>query len=244
MNSIDLVIPTMWRCEKFIEALYSYYENDSIQSIFLVDNDYNNRPNNLKTHKKLTIINYGKNIYVNPAWNEGYYRSTADVLCILNDDIKVDADIFNSMRELDFSNIDIIGVHLQSTPDNYTVGKFSDNKEELIKLRVNKSQPIGGQSYAFGVCMFIKRSSYRVIPSLYQVWFGDDYLVQRCDQIFALKTNKMHGEISKTLVSVKKDVNIENRIASDAMNVYRFNHFTNGKNWDIIQKTMRNHGKI
>ena len=64
-------------------------------------------------------------------------------------------------------------------------------KEELIKLNIDKTQPIGGQAYAFGICMFIKRSSYKVIPSLYQIWFGDDYLVQRNENIFALKTNNL-----------------------------------------------------
>jgi hypothetical protein len=239
MNSIDLIIPTMWRCEKFTEALYSYYEHDSIQNIFLIDNDYNKRPKNLKTHKKLTIVNYGKNIYVNPAWNEGYYRSNADVLGVINDDITVDGEIFTFMRDLDFSEVDIIGVHLKGTIDNFNITHHQDRKEELIRLNVNKSQPIGGQSYAYGVCMFIKRSSYRVIPSLYQVWYGDDYLIQRCENIYALKTSKIRGEISRTIVSPDIRASVEKRIHQDSLNVYRHNHFFNGKNWDIIKKSIR-----
>jgi hypothetical protein len=236
MNKIDLIIPTMWRCEKFTEALYSYYDHDSIQNIFLIDNDYNKRPKNLKTHKKLTIVNYGKNIYVNPAWNEGYYRSKADVLGILNDDIIVENQIFTFMQDLNFSEVDIIGVHLKGTIDNFNITHHQDRKEELIRLNVNKSQPIGGQSYAYGVCMFIKRSSYRVIPRLYQVWYGDDYLIQRCENIYTLKTSKIRGEISRTIVSPDIRASVEKRIQQDSKNVFKFNHFFNGKNWDIIKK--------
>jgi hypothetical protein len=216
--------------------LYSYYDHDSIQNIFLIDNDYNKRPKNLKTHKKLTIVNYGKNIYVNPAWNEGYYRSKADVLGILNDDIIVENQIFTFMQDLNFSEVDIIGVHLKGTIDNFNITHHQDRKEELIRLNVNKSQPIGGQSYAYGVCMFIKRSSYRVIPSLYQVWYGDDYLIQRCENIYTLKTSKIRGEISRTIVSPDIRASVEKRIQQDSKNVFKFNHFFNGKNWDIIKK--------
>lgn len=239
MNKIDVIIPTMWKYKKFTEALYSYYEHDTIQNIYLIDNDYANRPKDLKTHEKLTIINYCKNIYVNPSWNEGYYRSKSDVMCVLNDDIFVEKDIFDFMSVLDFSEIDIIGVHLQGTIDNYNITHHQDRKEELIRLTVNKSQPIGGQSYAYGVCMFIKRASYRVIPSLYKIWYGDDYLIQRCKNIYTLKTSKIRGEISKTIASEDIKNEIKQRILLDSINVYRHNHFFNGKNWDIIQKTLQ-----
>jgi len=238
MNSIDIVIPTMWRAPTFPEALHSYCNNDIINKIFVIDNDYILRPKNLCKHKKLTIVNYGRNIYVNPAWNEGYYRSQADVICFLNDDVTVDADLFEYIKQLDFTTIDIIGVHLKGSVDNFHIVEHPDRKEELIRLNVNKSQPIGGQSYAYGVCMFVKRTSYRVIPSLYQVWFGDDYLIQRSKDIYTLKTNRIHGEISRTIISKDIKDSIQKRIDLDAKNVYRHNHFFNGKNWDLIQKTI------
>ena len=236
MNTIDVIIPTMWRCEKFIEALYSYYDNDSIQNIFLIDNDYLRRPKNLRFHNKLTLINYGKNIYVNQAWNEGYYRSKTDVLSIINDDVFVEKELFEYIANLDFSEIDIIGVHLKGSVDNYHIVDHPDRKEELIRLNVNKTQPIGGQSYAFGVCLFIKRSSYRVIPSLYKIWYGDDYLIQRSKNIFTLKTSKIRGEISKTIVAFKEGSDIQKRITLDSMNAFRFNQFLNVKNWDLVKQ--------
>lgn len=239
MNKIDVIIPTMWRDENFPQYLEKYLTYESVNHIYLIDNDYSKKPKQIVSNDKLTIINYGKNIYVNPAWNEGYFRSKADVICLLNDDINVEVDVFNFMEQLDFTEIDIIGVHLKDGITNYHITNHPDRKEELIKLNINKSKPIGGQSFAYGVCMFIKRSSYRVIPSLYQIWYGDDYLIQRCKNIYTLKTSKIHGVISKTIVSEDIKPHLQRRINLDTYNVYRFNHFFNGKNWDIVRQTLR-----
>lgn len=241
MNSIDVIIPTMWRSETFPESLKSYCESPHINKIFVIDNDYVRRPKDLVKHDKLTVINYGRNIYVNPAWNEGYYRSQADVINLLNDDNHVENDVFEFMANLDFSEIDIIGVHLKDGITNYYITHHPDKKEELIRMKVNKTQPIGGQSFAYGVCMFVKRSSYRVIPSLYKIWYGDDYLVQRCKNIYTLKTSKIHGVVSKTIVSEDIKETVQRRIDLDTLNVYRYNHFFNGKNWDIVRNTMINY---
>jgi hypothetical protein len=235
-NTIDVIIPTMWKENNFCDYVKHYIQSDHIRKIIIVDNNHTQRPkSDILYHQKIELVSYRKNIYVNPAWNEGYYRSDSDIMCILNDDISVDNSIFEYMSNLDFSEIDIIGVHLKGSVDNYHIVEHPDQKEELIRLKVDKTKPIGGQSYAFGVCMFIKRSSYRTIPSLYKIWYGDDYLIQRCENIFTLKTSKIKGEISKTIVAFDKDNNIKKQIILDSKNVYRFNHFLNSKNWDLVK---------
>jgi hypothetical protein len=179
---------------------------------------------------------YNKNIYVNPAWNEGYYRSNSDVLCILNDDVFVEEELFDSIAALDMSDIDIIGSYLKGSVDDFHIEHQPDQEDQLIKLNVLKNRPIGSQSYAFGVCMFIKRSKYKPIPSLYKIWYGDDYLIQNCENIYAIKTNKISGEISKT--AGKKGA-IQKRIDLDTHNAYHYNHFKAAKQWDIMKHTMK-----
>lgn len=237
MNTINVTIPTMWKEEKLTQYLESYCACDFIQKIILIDNNHRARPkSDILKHEKIELVSYGRNIYVNPAWNEGYYRSKSDVLSIINDDVFVENELFEYIANLDFSEIDIIGVHLKGSVDNYHIVDHPDRKEELIRLNVNKTQPIGGQSYAFGVCLFIKRSSYRVIPSLYKIWYGDDYLIQRSKNIFTLKTSRIKGEISKTIVAFKEGSDIQKRITLDSMNAFRFNHFLNVKNWDLVKQ--------
>lgn len=236
MNSIDVIIPTMWKDSDFTERLKKYCLCDSVKSLYIIDNDRNHRPkDDILKHEKIHLIDYGRNIYVNPAWNEGYYHSDADVLCLLNDDVEVDVELFDQMTNLDFTDIDLIGVHLKGSVDNFHIVDHPDKEERLFRLAVDKTQPIGGQSYAFGVCMFIKRSSYKPIPSLYQIWFGDDYLIQNCENIYCLKTSKIKGEISKTIVNLEKTSEIKRRIALDTHNAYKYNHFLNAKNWDMLQ---------
>lgn len=239
MKQIDIVIPTMWRPKTIINALEQYVKCESLRKIIVIDNDYRRRPkHSIFQNSKIELVNYGKNLYVNPSWNEGYYRAKTNVFGILNDDIIVDNDLFKDISNTDFDNIDLVGVHVASTPDNYTVGKHQDSQDTLFKLNVNKNEAIGGQSYAFGICMFIKYSSYHLIPSLYQIWFGDDYLVQHCENIYCLKTNRIQGAISKTLVDLQKNVDIDRRIVLDCINAAKFGHLKNSKNWDLIRNTV------
>lgn len=234
----------MWREPNLPEYLSKYCNCPRIGKIIVIDNEYQRRPqHSIFANKKIELVNYGRNIYVNPAWNEGYYRSRADILNVLNDDIYVSDEIFEFMANLDFKNIDLIGVHLKGSIDNYHIVNHPDLQEALIRLDVNKRQPIGGQSYAFGVCMFIKRSSYRIIPSLYQIWYGDDYLIQHCSDIYTLKTSKITGEISKTIVDFNDTSDVQKRIILDSKNAFKFNHFLNSKNWDLV-KQYRNKGLI
>lgn len=229
----------MWRAPKFITALESYVNAPGLNKIIVIDNDYRRRPKHpVLQNARIELINYGKNIYVNPAWNEGYYRSKTTVFGIINDDITVNPDLFKDISQLDFTNIDLIGVHLQGTPDNYNIAAHANPKDELFKLNVNKNEAIGGQSYAFGVCMFVKHTSYSVIPSLFQIWFGDDYLVQRCENIYCLKTSRIQGEISKTLVALENTTEINSRIVLDCINASTHGHLKNSKNWDLVRQTV------
>jgi beta-1,4-mannosyl-glycoprotein beta-1,4-N-acetylglucosaminyltransferase len=237
INTIDLIIPTMWCDENFIDNLEKYCSYSNVQNIYLIDNQRQNRPKSeIFKHSKIHLISPYQNIYVNPAWNEGYYHSTADVICLLNDDVFVTGELFDYIASLDMSEIDIIGSYLKGTVDNYHINSDFCQSDELIKLNINKKQPIGGQSYAFGVCMFIKRSSYKVIPSLYKIWYGDDYLIQNCENIYALKTNKIQGRISKTLTDEKRKNALQKRINLDTHNAYTYNHFQNAQNWDMLKQ--------
>lgn len=235
-NTIDLVIPTMWRSPNFPNTLRKYCSSQNVGKILLIDNNHRERPkDSILSDPKIELICYKKNIYVNPAWNEGYLRSSADLICLLNDDITVESEVFDFMAQEDLTQVDIVGSYLRGTIDNFNIDTRAVSGTRLIKLNLDKRQPIGGQSYAFGVCMFVKRTSYSLIPSLYKIWFGDDYLVQRCENVYALQTDKISGEISKTIVQESKNSDVQNRISLDTLNAYRYNHFMNGKNWDILK---------
>lgn len=232
---IDIVIPTMWGAQSFEKALETYVSHPNINSVIIIDNAKNKRPSySILKNSKIQLISYGKNIYVNPAWNEGYSRSTSEILAIINDDILVSHDVFNMVADFDLKDGDLIGVNLRGRQDNYKIDDFIDTEESIAKLNYDRTSPIGGQAWAFGICMFMLRKSYSIIPSLYQIWYGDDYLAQRANAVYAINSNKIKGTISETLKKFNNpNDEISKRIELDSLNLLRFDDFENGKNWDI-----------
>jgi hypothetical protein len=232
---IDIVIPTMWMAKDFEKVLKIYTEHPHVNKIIMINNDKLNKPNHaVLEHPKIEIVSYGRNIYVNPAWNEGYLKSSSKILAIINDDVKVSPDIFDMVINFGLKAGDLIGVNLRGRQDNYKIDDYIDTEEEIVKLNYNSNQPIGGQSWAFGICMFMLRESYQMIPQLYQVWYGDDYLAQKSKNVYAINSNKIKGNISETLKNFNDpDSDISKRIELDSKNLLRFNHFKNKENWDI-----------
>ena len=67
-----VIIPTMWRCPQItVPFLAELSACDNVGEIIIIDNDSSKQPSILPTNK-VTLYNFGKNIYVNPAWNFGY----------------------------------------------------------------------------------------------------------------------------------------------------------------------------
>lgn len=240
---IDIVIPTMWKVHDFERTLESYVNLSCINKIILIDNNPSSRPkSSILKNSKIELVCYGRNIFVNPAWNEGYYRCKSPILAIINDDITVDKDVFDMVINFKPKFGDVIGVNLRGRQDNYKIDDVIDTKEEIVDIKYDPTTPIGGQAWAFGICMFMLRETYSIIPSLYKVWYGDDYLAQKAKRVYAINSNKIKGTISETLKSYNDpNSEINQRIKLDSMNLIKFDHFINGKNWDIPYNIINMH---
>lgn len=238
---IDIIIPTMWFVDDFCSYVESYVNHSKVNKVIIVDNNKSKRPSHeILKHSKVQIICYGKNIFVNPAWNEGYNRAKSEILAIINDDINVSHDVFDMVYDFGLKSGDLIGVNLRGYQDNYKIDDYIDTKEEIVKLNYKDNEPIGGQAWAFGICMFMLRESYTPIPNLYQLWYGDDYFAQRAKTVYAINSNKIKGKISETLAKFNDpNSDISRRIELDSKNLITFNHFKNGKNWDIPHNMIR-----
>ena len=237
---IDVIIPTMWYVNGFDRTLEQYQKHPLINKVIVIDNNKQKKPKNLTATKKLEIVSYGRNIYVNPAWNEGFLRSKSNIIAIINDDVRVDSSIFDLVVKFQPKPGDLIGVDLRGRQNNYKIDDFIDTEEKISKLNYDDTSPIGGQAWAFGICMFMHRETYQTIPSLYQVWYGDDYLTQRAKSVYVINSNKIKGNISETLTKFKDpNSDINKRIELDSKNLLRYNHFNNSKNWDIPKNMIR-----
>lgn len=186
---MDLIIPTMWKDPQFHEYLQSYVKCKAINKIIIIDNDSENKQT-IPISDKIEVISYGENIFVNPAWNLGYKKSKSEIICILNDDVFVENDVFEYVNNLSFDDIDVIGTNINPIDD--------ENLIEIEKIKLDKSKRIGSQYLGFGVCMFMPRKNYKIIPPEYKIWFGDDYLLGHLNNIYYLNTDKISGKLSTT----------------------------------------------
>lgn len=207
-HCLDIVVPTMWRSDGFVDALVAYAGSASVGTIILIDNDSARRPPLPSVLRgRLLIIDHGRNIYVNPAWNEGVAVSDSEFLCILNDDICVDPRLFQIVLGLDFEKygIDIIGVDLTATVAQTT----------LQRIAVDPRRSLGSQQSTFGACMLMPRRNYRRIPDGLKVWFGDDFLVRSSQGVYLMSTPLITGGMSATIRDLSEGDGIQAVIQQD-----------------------------
>lgn len=190
-NKIDLIIPTMWKCRHFYTDFIKKYSNNKfIENIIIIDNNKNDAPN--LNINKLKLLKQDSNIFVSESWNLGVENSTSNIICILNDDVFVDEEVFKYISVLDFTNIDIIGNNCTNKTKNITLSKLSYNKKE----------PIGKQMFGFGSCMFLERKKYNSIPSEIKIIFNDDYLLSNMKNIYSISSDKIFGFMCTTINSL------------------------------------------
>lgn len=155
-------MPTMWRSGRTVELLKAYNECPHVDEIILINNDPKNIPElpEIDSMEKLCVTSFGSNMFVNPAWNYGMITAKNPYAIISNDDISFDVNaVLEFMSDKEF---DCVGVH--------PVGINSDDKHEL---EIVDGTHIGN---GWGVLLFIKRITYKKIPGMLKIWFGDNWI--------------------------------------------------------------------
>ena len=212
---MEFIIPTMWRKPTFtINALKYYISLEEITKIIIIDNDISRRPKSeVFDSNKIKILDYGENLYVNESWNRGMENAGEDLICICNDDIRIDKLAISLVSEFESLNpnaIDLIGVSNDVSTKCFGICPF--------KMDINKN--IGLQAGGlFGIAMFIRKKNYKQIPEDLKVWFGDDYLARSCKNVYTISPIKISGGMSATVSSIRKEGgNIDEIIKKDKLN--------------------------
>lgn len=165
----SVVVPTMWRSNKsflpFLNALVNHYRVDEI---ILIDNDNTKTPNDqVLKHAKIKRYDFGKNIYVNPAWNFGVSVSENEKVCIVNDDLSFDTRLFDRLDGFILSENGVIGL---------CPGVSDFNQPPYTDGSINIKEWNGEHTYGFGCLMFIHKDSWVPIPDGLDIYFGDNYI--------------------------------------------------------------------
>lgn len=206
---IDVVIPTLWKVASFPQALQGYSKDPSIGNIIVVSNA---KPPYQASSDRVKVIGYHKNIFVNPAWNEGFALCSSGKICILNDDLVVGAKVFDSILHLNIAPGQIIGLDPSPTQEEFN----------LERIALDYTKPLGSQFYGFGSCMFMLRETYTPIPSIYKIWFGDDFLVHNSSSLWRFSSKYVQSEMSRSLRDLESEVTVQERLKVDIRNAEKF----------------------
>lgn len=162
-----VIIPTMWRCPHItIPFLAELSACHAVEEVIVIDNDPDKRPVHIP-QGKITLWCFGKNIYVNPAWNFGVKQAKTDLICIVNDDIAFDVRVFDKLVPY-------------LTPDSGVTGLCPGEKDFNQTPITTGSIDIipwnGEHTYGYGCLFFLNKQNWQDIPKGLDVYYGDNYI--------------------------------------------------------------------
>lgn len=202
----SVIIPTIWSppIGKIDNLINKLINCQNIKEIILI----NNNPSKYSfryTDDKVKELRYN-NIYVNQSWNVGVYQSSSDLLCIMNDDIDFNLNIFEFINNFLNDNIGIIGV-----------SKSCYDLEQDLEFQVEKIQT---RNRGWGCLMFLRKESYTWIPNDLKIHFGDDYLIKQLqDKVYRISGLKIDSIIS---TSINSDPEFNKIIEQDNINSLKY----------------------
>ena len=193
---LSVVIPTMWRYEPFPDFLEQMLDHALVHKVILINNDNTRTPvHSALVHPKLKMLDFGQNIFVNPAWNVGVYHSETSIVCIANDDITFDLTLFDKICEWYTHDKGCVGL----TEDNNVPGSIE------FELHTNQ------RCFGFGQLMFVHQHNWIDIPPDLNVYFGDNWIFDTHKQKYGSNylIKNLHYSTPHALTSKEGFANLE-----------------------------------
>jgi hypothetical protein len=208
MKKISVVIPTIWKpsIESIDNLINGICSVDIISEIILINNNPDVYSYRYSNNHKVKELRYN-NIYVNQSWNVGVYQSQSDIVCLMNDDIQFNFEIFEFIRYCMSNNeVKIVGV----AKSCYKLDSDLEYSIEKIDVR----------NRGWGCLIFVKKEFYTWIPNDLKIHFGDDYLIKQLSgHVYRITGLKISSQIS---TSVNSDPNFYKIIEEDNRNSLKY----------------------
>lgn len=181
---IQVVIPTMCLCPKeiFSYTLEQMELSSSVEKVIIIDNTVDKRfKDEYEVGSKVEVIENGKNIYVNPAWNQGLELVTSEHYMILNDDIAVQHYIFNVLNWI-LETHDEIGILTVKTIENMPLDQYKEKIDKISEMKpdITFTTKMLNPSGIQGWLMVGRTKDWKPIPPELRIWYGDDFIYSRC----------------------------------------------------------------
>ena len=183
-DNFSVVVPTMWRaCDVMMPMLQKLCDHPRVDEIIIINNDASNTPTDaVLENTKIKLFGFGKNIYVNPAWNFGVSIAKNDKICILNDDMGFDTKLFDKVSRYINSDTGVIGISPGVEGFGQEVHKSTD---------ITITEWSGTHTFGFGCLMFVYKPNWTDIPQGLQIYYGDNFIFDN-----SLKNNRKNYIIS------------------------------------------------
>lgn len=181
----SVIIPTAQKNLSIFNRLLKEIENSDLVNEIIIINNHAKKLTDLN-FSKTRILEQGKNIYVNPAWNLGVEEAKNEYIAILNDDIYIPKELFKKIYEFIFKNKNCGLIGLDSLKISQT-NDVSNTEEEFIA----NIYPTDVRNFCWGSGIFGKKDNFYKIPNDLKIWYGDDYLFEQ-----NIKFNKKNYKLS------------------------------------------------
>lgn len=218
-TTLQLVIPTLWRPAALVAALEGYLHSPAVERVIVIDNAPALRPaavRALEPHPRLLLLAQPENLYVNPAWNLGLAQiaSGSSLVGILNDDIQIPACVLEGLLAQAPAAGTVVG--LLPPPETAAPGPPSPAYPLVLEpFPYRRELSIGSQCRGFGSALFLRRGDFVPIPSSLQIWFGDDWILQRASRVLGLRSAWIRIERHVTMAAMRRSETFRQQLARD-----------------------------
>src|SRR5579859_6898962 len=167
--------------KKCINSIIKNSPQDSFNFIFINNGSTDDTNDFLKTIENSTIIQNEHNLYVNPAWNQGFKHllemDTGEYVCLCNNDIIAGFDWLQPIFDLFEKRKNEFYVPVSNTQ----LDPLFHGEDELLKYSFSPKPLM--LSYIrepfVGFCMFMRTTHvplFYPIPEVIKVLHGDDWI--------------------------------------------------------------------
>ena len=177
----SVIIPTLWKSHRTASLLADLENCPLVGEIIIIDN----ANSGYQSNGKIKIVSQKCNIFVNPAWNLGVKLAKYEQICIANDDINFDTDIFS------YLNGRIEGV-IGMDANNYSAQKSGIFATNRIRERC----------WGWGCLFFVNKRDWIDIPEQLLIACGDDYLISQLPA-YMVSNLAIQTEVSTTSFSIE-----------------------------------------
>ena len=167
----SIVCPTMWRSYELEKMLPLLDSHPVVGEILLINNDVTKTPTWFnRPWRKVKVFSPSSNIFVNPAFNLGIESAQSDKICLLQDDVMFDPNIFGFLNDIVTEDRGCIGVDAK-----YMITRFPHDLE-IFPIQNLTFKPMGDIVFGYAFVMFLHRKNYIPIDEELKIHLGENWI--------------------------------------------------------------------